>query len=189
MSTPTPDLAYNLRQTFKDVVKTHKHIIAKLQAFADEFDMTVDVVNNRLYGRVDIDDYFLKTAFNWLAENTPQYAARFLRHYFNCNAIQLSSEDPPKPIDADDLHELILRIAKTIGDVAGEHVASMTDGQLDLFEIDAELRLVEIGLDHLAQYQATLLHAQADVISQQHDKKTNRERRLRSSNRGDNGNE
>ena len=176
MSNPLSDMAYNLLCVFKDVVKNRQSQIQKLSAFANEFDMTVDVVNNRLYGRVEIDDRFLKTAFGWLAENTPDLAARFLRHYFQCQKISLGDEDPPKPINADDLHLLIMRIAKNVGDVAGAHAESMTNGQLELFEIDRELKLVQIAKDYLAQYEATLLRTQADIISESRGKKSSPKR-------------
>lgn len=77
MSTRLDYLAYVMRNIFKAVVKDRNLGIHKLESLAAELDMSLDYVNNRLFGKVEIDDNFLKTSFDWLLEHAPDYACRW----------------------------------------------------------------------------------------------------------------
>lgn len=158
-------LAYQLHRTFKDVIRDSATNVHKLTAFAAELDMSIDVINNRLLGRVPVDDRFIKTCFDWLIENAPVHALNFLRSYFNCNRINLDGQPTPCSISADDLHKLLLRIAESVGNVAGLHAVNLKDdGQITFLEAERELQLVRIAKALIAQYEASLLHHQADMV-------------------------
>jgi hypothetical protein len=158
-------LAYYIHRTLKDIVRDPGVNVHKLIAFAAEFEMSVDVINNRLLGRVPMDDRFLKTFFDWCVENAPAHAESFLRSYFNCSRIGLDGQPRAIGISVDDLHKLLLRIAESVGIVAGAHVVNLKDdGQLNIFETERELLLVRTAKSLISQYESTLLRHQADLI-------------------------
>ena len=168
MNNNNPYLTHCVHETLSAIVRDPSIDHHKLSAFADEFEFTVDALNNRIYGRVAMDDHFIMTFFDWIYRNARAHARRFLRDYFKCSGIAFSDDQQQQPFQVEDLHKLLLKIAESVGATAGTHVVNLqNDGQLDMFETKKELELIRVAKTYIDQYESSLLHHQADLVSEQ----------------------
>ncbi|MDP8228162.1 MAG: hypothetical protein P9M15_01770 [Candidatus Electryoneaceae bacterium] len=127
----------------------------KLQSFGRLFGLSEDSFNNRLYGRVDLDDSFITEVFRVIREQTPDIAEQFLREYFLDQTIRISPE-PVIPLNNEQMQILVFRAMNRLGKLADDHANHMSDGLLSVSEKETEIGHAEILIEMLKRYVAGL---------------------------------
>jgi len=165
-------IGYQLRQTFRRLVADPSTGVCKMETLAVELGYDASYVNNRLYGKVAVDDAFLRDCVDWLRQHYPKYCSMFLQEYFNCRDIYVGDSERVAAVTIDDLHDLIAKLNYAAAEANLEHVNHMADGQMDLFECERELNLIRLASERLNIYRASILEIQASLyresVSSQH---------------------
>jgi len=136
----------------------------KLLGMADLFGMSPDEFNNLIYGRVCLDDSFVTEVYKVLRTHSPDIARNFLREYFMDLTVIFQGDAVPQSLSIEDLHTLVLRVNEQAGILSGEHANAIEDGQMDMFECDAELTCIRTLRKYLDIYESTIFNRKAELI-------------------------
>jgi len=158
-------LAVALHKALKAAVRDSRFADSKLSSVADSIDVTVDALNNRLYGRVELTESFVVTAWRLLADSVPDLAAQVLQEWLIDPRLIIRHPDTfEAAITELDIRSIVLKAGREIGSLQGVVAEQMNDGRLDASEIDVQIDHVHGILKYFRRYEARLLRDKADAL-------------------------